>query len=156
MNCFLRLFMQLAIYKGSFVMLLQKHLLEMEAKDWKTLIEAMQLCELLHIVYKDKFCFPSPVCQFALVLQSWNCCYPCTLEILPEWWTIRNRESILWWQICTLLKMQVHKYLFFFLTMPLFLSYVFTISNEISQIYNSLKRFSQTQLKKNGLCYGFS
>lgn len=33
MNCFLRLFMQLAIYKGSFVMLLQKHLLETEAKD---------------------------------------------------------------------------------------------------------------------------
>lgn len=33
MNYFLRLFMQLAIYQGSFVMLPQKHLLETEVKD---------------------------------------------------------------------------------------------------------------------------
>lgn len=49
--------MQLAIYQGSFVMLLQKHLLETEVKDRKILIEVMQLCESLPIVYQEHFYF---------------------------------------------------------------------------------------------------
>lgn len=69
MNYFLRLFMQLAIYQGSFVMLPQKHFLETEVKDCKILIEVMQLCKSLPIVYREKFCFPRPVGQLALVLQ---------------------------------------------------------------------------------------
>lgn len=60
--------MQLAIYQGSFVTLLQNHLFETEVEDRKILIR--QLCESLLIVYQEKFCFTSPLGQFTVILKS--------------------------------------------------------------------------------------
>ena len=120
-------------------MLVQKRLLATEVKIWKILIAIMQLGESLPTVYQQKFCLPGPVSQLALVLQSWNCCYPCSWTFLSGLETVRKRESVVSpsgkWNMTYVngkyaVEIQAYNYFFFFLTMALFLSYIFSVSTD--------------------------